>query len=438
MRPTTRSAVLMFVGIPMAAVPVFLGGQYWMLWFSYLAVLLVLMGIDGVMAGPRRRIDIKITAPEQMFIGRPGDLRIDYCFYTPIVPVRLDMLIETGSLLNFLPKSTLYPDENHQISTTPKLTANRRGIACLTHLWLRWNGPLGLMRCIRQTSLENEIPVVPDIQSVRSAALAFFGSREMAAGSKLEEFSGDGSEFDRLREFVPGLDHRSIDWKASARHNKLLSREFRAERNHQIIIAIDTGRLMSEEVMGIPKLDHSINSGLLLSWYSLRAGDRVGLFGFDNGFNLFRPPLGGVSAFPGLHLATAKLQYSQQETNFTLGLAQLATRLKQRSLVIVMTDFVDTIAARLMEDNLKRLSRKHLVLFVSLRNPQLESMVNAEPDSIRNMARSVVASDILQEREIVLMRLRRFGIQTIDSAPGDVSPELLNTYLEIKRRELIA
>jgi uncharacterized protein (DUF58 family) len=294
------------------------------------------------------------------------------------------------------------------------------------------------MQIIRKQVQDHDISVVPDIQSVRSAALKFFGSREFQAGLKLEEYSGDGSEFDRLREFVPGLDHRSIDWKASARHCKLLSREFRAERNHQVVIAIDTGHLMGEAIAGIPKLDHAINAGLLLCWYSLRAGDRAGLFGFDKDINLYREPLGGLAAFPGLHMASSQLMYTTEETNFTLSLAQLSTRLRQRSLVVLMTDFVDTISARLMEENLQRLSRKHLVLFVAMRNPELEAVSFERPGTIRNMARSVVASDILQEREVVLRGLRRYGIQTIDALPDQISPELLNRYLDIKRREQIA
>jgi uncharacterized protein (DUF58 family) len=329
-------------------------------------------------------------------------------------------------------------DATGQTRVVFPLTAHRRGTARLQAVWVRWQGPLGLMQCVRHLPQELDLPVVPDIQSVRSAALKFFGSREFSAGLKLEEYAGDGSEFDRLREFVPGLDHRSIDWKASARHCKLLSREYRAERNHQVVIAVDTGHLMSEPVAGIPKLDHAINAALLLCWYSLRAGDRAGLFGFDRDINLYREPLGGVAAFPGLHLASSQLQYSTEETNFTLSLAQLSTRLRQRSLVVLMTDFVDTISARLMEENLQRLSRKHLVLFVAMRNPELEAVSQAAPDTIRTMARSVVAADILQEREKVLRGLRRFGIQTIDALPHEISPELLNRYLDIKRREQIA
>ena len=438
MKPTTRSLLLLLAGLPVAAVPVLAGERFWVFWFSYVALAVFLVGLDGALARSRRRIEVELALPDQLFIGRAGAARLGLGFTGRGVPARVDVLLETGELLVPVPRCRLQPAADGRVEAQLDLAATRRGLGRVGDLWLRWRGPLGLVQCIRRRPQELDIPVVPDIQAVRAAALEFFGSRDFQAGLKLEEYSGDGSEFDRLREFIPGLDHRSMDWKASARHCKLLCREFRAERNHQIVFAVDTGRLMSEPVAGVPKLDHAVNAGLLLAWYGLRAGDRVGLCGFDKGLNLYRGPQGGLGTFPALHLATSQLAYSTEETNFTLSLAQLSSRLRQRSLIVAMTDFVDTISARLMEENLQRLSRKHLVLFVTMRNPGLEAVATAAPSGVRQMARSVVAAELLQERERVLKGLRRHGIQTIDAEPDGISPQLLNRYLEIKRRELIA
>jgi uncharacterized protein (DUF58 family) len=438
MRPTLRSALILVAGIPLALLPTLLGGQFWVFWFSYLGIVLLLTGVDGALSRPARRADVRLDAPAQLYIGRTG--RLDLAVEMPVRfrPRSVRVLVETDDLLEGRKPVSLFPDTKGTATLSLDLVARRRGLARIEKVWLRWNGPFGLMSqtLIREQDLE--IPVVPDIQSVRSSALKFFGSREHLAGIKLEQYAGDGSEFDRLREFVPGLDNRTIDWKASARHCKLLSREFRAERNHQVVIAIDTGRLMGESIGTIPRIDHAINAGLLLAYYSLRTGDRVGLAGFDKHINLYREPVGGVGAFPGLHASTAQLAYSEEETNFTLSLAQLSTRLRRRSLIVLLTDFVDTISARLMEENLQRLSRRHLVLFVTMRNPDVQSIAESRPANIHSMARSVVAADILQDRDIVLGGLRRSGIQTIDAAPAQISPELLNRYLEIKRREQIA
>ena len=196
--------------------------------------------------------------------------------------------------------------------------------------------------------LARKVAVVPDLRPVRAAAFRYFGARELEMGVQVERYVGDGSEFDALVEWVPGLDPRAISWKASARHRELLCQQFRAERNHQVILALDTGHLMSEPLGGVPRLDHAVTSALLLAYVSLRLGDRVGLFAFDRAARAWTEPQGGLGAFPRLRAASAQLEYARDETNFTLGLAELSTRLRRRSLVVVFTEFVDTVTAELM------------------------------------------------------------------------------------------
>jgi len=303
--------------------------------------------------------------------------------------------------------------------------------------WLRWTGPLGLWRRDLRVSADLLVTVVPDVRAVRSAALRFFSSRQLVSGLKVQRFVGDGSEFDDLREYQPGLDHRAIDWKASARHRKLLCQEFRAERNQQIVLALDTGHLMAEPLGGLPRLDHAIDASLMLAYFGLRLGDRVGLFGFDRQVRAYSEPEGGLRAFPRIQKLAAQLDYGSAETNFTLGLAELASRLRRRSLVVVMTDFADTVTAELMVENLGRLARKQLVLFVALRDPELDRIATGRPGRLGDLYRSVVAADFAREREAVLLRLRRLGVRCVDAVPSGVSAQLLNRYLDIKRRELI-
>ncbi|MCA9548292.1 MAG: hypothetical protein KC613_28005, partial [Myxococcales bacterium] len=211
----------------------------------------------------------------------------------------------------------------------------------------------------------------------------------------------------------------------------------RAERNHQVVLAFDTGHLMGEPLGGVPKLDRAINAGLLLAYYSLRAGDRVGVFGFDAQVRHYRAPQAGVRAMAGIQHACAALNYSADETNYTLGLSELGRRLRRRALVVVLTDVVDAITAELMVEHLDRLARRHVVLFVSLRDPALDAVIQAEPRDALDVHRAVVAADLVRERDAVLHRLRRRGVTCLDAAPEQVSVGLINRYLEIKRRERI-
>jgi len=216
-----------------------------------------------------------------------------------------------------------------------------------------------------------------------------------------------------------------------------VSKEFRAERNHQIILAFDTGYLMREPLAGIPKIDHAINAGLLLGYASLRSGDRVGLFGFDAKPRRYVTPVGGPQQFARLQRLAAELDYAAEETNFTLGLADLTARLSRRSLIVLMTEFVDTVTAELMVENVARLSGRHLVLFVSLQDPDLDATIDAPPHSFAGVARSVVADELRRDRLIVFERLRRLGVQCLEAAHGNIGVDLINRYLAIKQRESI-
>src|SRR5262249_10581893 len=142
----------------------------------------------------------------------------------------------------------------------------------------------------------------------------------------------------------------------------------------------------------------------------LRSGDRVGLYTFAGHPGAFLEPVAGVSSLATLVRHTSQVSYSEEETNFTLGLTTLAQRLRRRSLVVLLTDFVDTLTAELMLENLARLGGRHLVLFISIRDPLLAALQSAPPTGLDELNRAVVAHDFLQERMIVHRRLARMGV----------------------------
>lgn len=438
MRPTLRCLVVFLAGIPLSLGAVAIHPRLWTVWITYLGAAVTLAGLDALLALPRRKLRITARVPEQMFIGETGTAAID------LVAGRrgatLELLPELDDDLAPQPPSqaTLRASDAGPARATLDVTLapRRRGDHALRTVHARWTGPLGLVEKRVAISIDKRVGVVPNLGAVRAVALRMFSDHNFMAGLKVEKFIGDGSEFEALREFVPGLDHRAIDWKSSARHRKLLCQEFRAERNHQVVLAVDAGQLMSEPVDGVPKLDHAINAAILLGWFCLRTGDRVGLLGFDERVRQWAEPAGGMHTFQRLQAMTAEIDYRRVETNYTLTLAELSTRLRRRSLVVLFTDFLDTVTAELMIDNVTRLARRHLVLFVAVRDPLLETRGLARPRSLVALHQAVVAGDFARERHVVLERLRRVGAHCIDSAPASFSMALVNRYLDIKRREL--
>ena len=194
---------------------------------------------------------------------------------------------------------------------------------------------------------------------------------------------------------------------------------------------------MSAPAAGLPRIDRAINAALLLAFVSLRLGDRVGLFAFDSKPRLASGLASGPAAFPLLQRLATAIDYSTEETNFTLGLTALAGRLDRRAIVVVFTDFADATSAELMVENVARLMRTHLVLFVVFRDEELEALTTREPREPEDVSRAVVAERLLKQKEQVAARLRRLGAQIIDAPAEGLSTSLLNRYLDVKRRGLI-
>jgi uncharacterized protein (DUF58 family) len=438
--PTGRGIALVaaapLLGLLLAA----LTPKLWLLGPAYLGVVILALAGDALLAMPRRRLDLAFDPPDMLFVGETAVATLDLTPSGGRIPRRIEATIDHGPTLEMPPLLSIPLAGNQTVRTEIPLLPRRRGTVPLSLLWLRWTGPYGLIRIQAKQPLEAELKVVPNIRAVRAAAIALM-RQDASFGIKDQRQLGDGSEFDALRDYQPGLDRRSIDWKHSARHRRLVSKEFRSERNHQIILALDTGHLMREPIGGIPRLDHAINAALLLSYASLKGGDRVGLFGFDSRVRLRAEPLGGVDRFPRLQRMTAELDYAAAETNFTLGLTLLAQQLQRRSLIVLFTDFVDTVTAELMVENLGRLSGRHLVLFVTLQDPEFRAIVDAAPDSIPGsmeaVARAVVADELRKERLVVFEKLRRLGVQCLEAPYNRVGTDLINRYLAIKQREMI-
>ncbi len=440
MRPTLRFVLVLCAALPLAVAPaVAEGATTFAAWVAVMGALGLLLVVDAALGAPRRRVAVSAAAPPQIFIGERGELTITVRVASTRTP-EVELVPELdGEVARPAPaRFRLRPEDGRSTAVVRfPLVPTRRGAPRVVAVHLRWTGPLGLVERRWRRPLDVVVAVVPNLGAVRAMALRMLSNRELMAGLKVERYVGDGSEFESLREYVPGLDHRAIDWKASARHTRLLCQQFRAERNHQIIIAVDGGQLMSEPLAGIPRLDHAVNAGLLLAWMCLKTGDRVGLLGFDEKVRTWAEPAGGMHAFGRLTRLTADLAYRRCESNYTLALAELGQRVKRRSLVVLFTDFLDSITAELMVENVRRLARHHLVLFVAVGDPAVGEGARRGPRSLAELHEAVVAGDFARERRLVLERLRRAGAMVIDSTPEHFSMALLNRSLDIKRRELL-
>jgi uncharacterized protein (DUF58 family) len=436
-KPTRRAVLLFAAGIPPGLYLAIVAPALWPLPLAWAVLVLGALAIDAGLALPGRAVRVTVAPPARLYVGQPGE--IAGALSTPPGASRgfaFEIVSEQTGSLDPPAAVVLTPTPGTEARFAIALVPRRRGRIGLERLWLRWRGPFALAEMTRTMPVGRTIDVAPNVRGVQSAALQFF-SQESIFGQKIQRERGQGSEFQALKDYVPGLDSRFIDWKHSARHRRLVCKEFETERNHHVIMAFDTGHLMREPVDGLARLDHAINAGLLVAWISLRGGDLVGVYGFDSAIRQYLRPVRGMTSFARIQQAAAGLDYTAEETNFTLGLAELNVRLRRRALVVLFTDFVDTVTAELLIESLQRVANKHVVIFVTLRDSAVQAIADADPAAFDDVSRAVIAHDLLRDRQIVLERLERQGIHCLETTSVGLSVALLNRYLMIKQRGLI-
>ena len=420
----------MAAGVPLALGFGVVREALWVTGPAWIAAVLVLMAADALLMRRPGQFQLRPALPAVIETRRTAQATFHF---DGRPPPGLEAALETDARLEVSPATRSLAPGASVLAFT--LRPRRRGAATLSRLHLRWRGPLGLVRRVQARALDRVIPVIPAVSLVREEALRLF-SRNRASGQAMQLEQAESMEFHALREFQRGDDPRGVNWRQSARHAKLLVRETRAERNRTIMLALDTGRVMCEPLAGgLPRLDHALNAALVLAYVSLKLGDRVGLFAFDERPVLASGTVGGTAAFGALQRQAAALDYSVAETNFTLGLTELAASLGARALVIVFTDFADPTGAELMIENVGRLLTRHLVLFVAFRDDELAAMAEAEPVTADDVSRAVVAGSLLAQRELVLARLRRMGAEVIDAPARQLGPALIRRYLDLKRED---
>ena len=431
--PAGRTVVALGVAAPLALAAAFVSPALWLLGVAWLGVVTAALGIDAVALLSRARLEVLPRCPATLHVG---ELEIVHVLLRGERPAACEVLVDVEGPAAPLDAVTVPAGDAPLVEVPLPIRTERRGTVRLAAVWLRGTGPLGLATRTERRAIDVAIAVVPNIVAVKRDALRF-ASADAPLGAKPQHQKGSGAEFEALRDYAAGLDIRAIDWKHSARHRRLVCKEFQTERNHHVVLALDTGHLMAARVDGVTKLDRACTALLLLGYVSLKAGDRVGFCAFDARTRAFLAPTGGMTALARAQRALASLDYHLEETNFTLAVTELAGRLTRRSLVIVATDFVDTVTAERMVDNIGHLARRHLVVFATLTERALARHLAAELGGMEDVARAVVAHAMLRERRTVFARLARLGVLCVEAPAEDLGPALINRYLAIKTRDLI-
>jgi uncharacterized protein (DUF58 family) len=321
------------------------------------------------------------------------------------------------------------------------LFPTRRGPYRLGDIYLRYKSFLGLFWRQRRIGAETKVKVYSDLKSLIDLSIRLSSSSEL--GELHQRKRGQGTDFASLREYVNGDDHRSIDWKATARRNRPIVRTYEAEQEQKLLVLIDAGRMMISELGGLTRFDHALNAALSLALTGLTYNDQVGFGIFADKPLLYLPPRRGKDYLKKILEATSGVEARMIEPDYAGMLAHFATLQKSRALFAVLTDLTDPSGSQMLLSGLAHLRKRHLTFCVTLKDKRIQQLSEAKSDGKGtrlnriDIFKRAIATDVIQQRELALSVLKQQGCLILDEAPEDLSSRLIDSYLEIKRKALL-
>ena len=319
-----------------------------------------------------------------------------------------------------------------------QLEAGSRGAFTLESVHLRSLSKLGLWQEVTAKPLTSELHVYPDMQQLSKYAILAKTNRLSLMGFRRTRKIGQDHEFERLRDYSRDDNYKHIDWRTTARRNKLTVKDYQMDQSQRIVFLIDCGRMMTNQVSGMSLLDHSLNAMLMLSYVALRQGDAVGMLSFSDTIHTYVPPTGGLNQMNRLLHASFDRFPQLCESRYDQAFLHLDSHCRKRSLVVLMTNVIDEVNALQVQQYLGTLAPRHLPLGVVLRDRELFNAADRQDHpSDESRYASAAAAEILTWRHHVLTDLQHRGVLVLDAFPEQMTTPLVNRYLELKARHAL-
>lgn len=408
-----------------------------------LALLMVVVLFDVLTIPAAWQVHVERTVPATLGIGDD-----DAGSYVLHARVRAPLTVR---VFDQLPRAVRPPGERPAVTALARpphrlelygelrlpiaLAGRERGLWSLGPIALRVQSRLGLVQRALRYQSDDTVLVTPSMTGVRRYRLLTLHHRLRDAGVRSVRRRGQGSTFSNLREYVRGDDPRRIDWKATARRHKLISREYTVEQGQTVMIAVDAGRMMTQISGDLPRFEYALSSATLLADVAVQSRDEVGLLLFNDQVRAFVPASRGADALERIRRALIPAVATMAEPDYAAAFRLLGERHRKRSLIVLFTDVIDARASQSLIALTARSAARHLLLVVALRNDQL--MEAARPGAGASRTRlfeSAAAEELVLAREDALARMRRAGVSVLDVSPHVMTPAVINRYLDIKAR----
>jgi len=432
--PTRRAlvAAAVWLGICMLSAALILPEMAWQYGAGTLAALLL---ADAMLVLRRSPPIAQRDASTTMANGRWHDVTV-----TLNNPGRAEIAVElydhhpTNFETRNLPMTLTVPAEGWARSHYA-LRANMRGAFEFGLIELRVRSPLGLLQRQMRVGSPQALKVYPDFGALSGYALLATDHRLSQIGVLQRRRRGEGMDFHQLREYRLGDSLRRIDWKATARMHRLISREYQDERDQSILLVLDCGRRMAAMDAQQSHFDSALNAALLLAHVGLHHGDAVGALTMA-GENRYFAPRKGPRTVASLLELLYDLQPSMRTPDYYTAAIDIMRRIRKRALIVFISNLRDEDDDTL-RPALALLRRRHLVLFASLRERVLSETLSNPVRDLDSALIHTATADYMQARKASFGKLEQAGALLMDVEPEQLAIALVNRYLEAKRTGLL-
>ena len=309
----------------------------------------------------------------------------------------------------------------------------RRGDHRFGEATLAVRGPLGLCWHERVGAPEVSVAAEPGLRALKRLRLAALCRDPHRFGFRPVRREGGGYEFEALREYSPDDDFRRVDWKATARRDRPITRVYEAERSQNVVLALDCGRTMSARCGELTRLDAAVDSAVVVARAALDMDDRVGLLLFSDRVRVWLPPRKGRRQFTAVLRALREARAGLTWVDWREAARTLLAQLSRRSLLCLFTDLPEPVHADDMATAVRALSARHLPLVAATDDPRLQALRRGVPEDADAVYRRVVAGEVVEERAALRRGLERVGARVLATAPGELTAAAVNEYARIKR-----
>jgi uncharacterized protein (DUF58 family) len=380
-------------------------------------------------------VSVRREMADRMSNGDLNPVRLHLANEYPF-PVRLriiDELPDQFQRRDFSLYADLKPGESRQLDYP--LQPKERGEYVFHNINVFIKSPFRLLTRRSIIDAKTTVRVLPSYLALRQYTLQAASDHLAESGSKRIRKLGHSLEFEQIKEYVTGDDIRSLNWKATARKGgQLMVNTFTDEKSQQVYCLIDKGRVMKMPFDGMSLLDYAINAALVLSHVALIRQDKAGLLTFGDNIGNFLPASRQSMQMTSILETLYNQQTRWQETDFEKLYATVRTRITQRSLIVLFTNFESLSGLERQMPYIRAIARRHLLLVVFFENTGLRQLREQEAEDIEGVYVKTIADKFAYEKRLIVKELNQVGIATILTAPENLTVQTVNKYLEIKAR----